>query len=328
MKSKIYSIALIIIAAITIISFVGWFLWKPAPALLQGEVQAASTKISSQMPGRVDSMMIKKGQQVSKGELLFIITSKTVDAKLTQAQALKDAASAQNTKVDNGVREQIIDQAYQMYQNSLVGLSLAKKTQERVENLYKSGVVPAQRYDEVTAQMAAAQNTSKAAFAQWQMAKQGAQWEDKVAARAIVNQAQGGVEEVESYITDGAQYAPFDGEVSSIIAEQGELVSAGYPVATIINLNDAWVSFNVKETMLSKLPIGKKFKGYFPALNKTYELEVTYIAVEAAYATWAATRTTGEFDVKTFQVDARAVGSKAIADIRAGMSVTVNINTL
>ncbi|MEG2864728.1 MAG: biotin/lipoyl-binding protein, partial [Mucinivorans sp.] len=126
MKSKFYSIALIIIAAITIISFVGWFVWKPAPVLLQGEVQASSIKISSQMPGRVDSLQISRGQSVRKGDLLFVITSKTVDAKLTQAQALKNAATAQNTKVDNGARQQIIDQAYQMYQNSLVGLTLAQ----------------------------------------------------------------------------------------------------------------------------------------------------------------------------------------------------------
>lgn len=328
MKSRIYSVALIIIALITIISFVGWFIWKPAPAIMQGEVQASSIKISSQMPGRVDSMQIRRGQKVFKGDLLFVITSKTVDAKLTQAEALKEAASAQNTKVDNGARKQIIDQAYQMYQNSLVGLNLAKKTFERVENLYKNGVLPAQRFDEMSAQLNAAENTSKAAFAQWQMAKEGAQWEDKAAAKAIVQQAQGGVMEVESYLTDGAQYAPFDGEVSSIIAEQGELVGAGYPVATIINTNDFWVTFNVKETMLPKLTIGKKIMGYFPALDKTYELEITYIAVEASYATWAATRTTGEFDVRTFQVEARATQKTPITNIRSGMSVTVDYDQL
>ncbi|MEF9949723.1 MAG: HlyD family efflux transporter periplasmic adaptor subunit [Mucinivorans sp.] len=328
MKSKIYSIALIIIATITIVSFVGWFVWKPAPTLLQGEVQASSIKIASQMPGRVDSLQIRRGENVKRGDLLFVITSKTVDAKLTQAQALENAAAAQNTKIDRGARQQIIEQAYQMYQNSTVGLDLLKKTYERVKNLYNTGVIPAQRFDEVAAQMAAAENTSKAAFAQWQMAKEGAQWEDKVSARAIVNQAQAGVKEVESYLTDGAQYAPFDGTVSSIIAEQGELVGAGYPVATIIDLSNAWVTFNVKETLLPKLTMGKHFKGYFPALDKSYELEVTDIAVEASYATWAATRTTGEFDVRTFQVQARPVSGGVIANLRSGMSVTVDMDTL
>lgn len=323
MKSRIYAIALIIIAVITIVSLVGWFLWKPAPVMLQGEVQASSIKISSQMPGRVDSLQIRRGQSVRKGDLLFVITSKTVDAKLTQAEALKDVATAQNTKVDNGTRQQIIDGAYQMYQNSIVMLNLAKKTHERVKNLYDTGVVPAQRFDEVTAQMTAAENTSKAAFAQWQMARQGAQWEDKVSSKAIVNQAEGGVQEVESYLTDGAQYAPFDGQVASLVAEEGELVSAGYPVATIINLSDAWVNFNIKETMLPQFTMGKRFMGYFPALDKSYELEVTFIAAEASYATWAATRTTGEFDVRTFQVEARPTTKGAIENIRAGMSVTV-----
>lgn len=326
MKSKLFAITLIIIATITLFSFIGWFILKPEPVLMQGEVAAKSIKVSSQMPGRVDSLTVRQGDLVTKGEFLYRITSNTVNAKLTQAQAVEQAASAQSTKVDNGLRKQMIEQAYEMWQKSLIGLELAEKTYNRVKNLNQSGVLPAQKLDEAQAQYKAAKATVTVAQAQYSMAKEGAQWEDKTAAAALVKQAGGAVAEVESYLNDAAQYAPISGEISSIIAQSDELVGAGYPVVTIVDLTDNWVVFNLKETMLPKISKGKRFNGYVPALDKTIELEVSYIAAEASYATWAATRTSGEFDIRTFEVQCRPTTS--VEGLRPGMSITVDYDNI
>lgn len=326
MKSKVYTITLIIIAIITVVSFIGWFMLKPAPYVMQGEVEATSYKVSSKVPGRIDSLTVKRGDAVKKGEFLYCISSPEVYAKLTQAEAAQSAATAMQDKVDNGARKQQIQQAYEMWQKSLAGLDLAQKTYDRVKNLYDQGVVPAQKLDEAHANLKAMKTTSVAAEAGYSMAIEGAQWEDKAAAKALVAQAGGAVSEVESYVTETRQFAPVDGEVSSVISENGELVGTGYPVVSVVDLSDTWVVFNLKETMLPKIKKGTKFNGYFPALDKTYELTVTYIAAEASYATWAATRTSGEFDVRTFAIHARAAAS--IANIRPGMTVTVDYNTI
>lgn len=325
MKSKVYTITLIIIAVITVVAFIGWFVLKPAPYIMQGTVEATSYKVSSKVPGRVDSLTVKRGDAVTKGQFLYGISSPEVYAKLTQAEAAKSAATAMQDKVDAGARKQQIQQAYEMWQQSLAGLDLAQKTYNRVKNLYDQGVVPAQKLDEAHAALKAMKTTSVAAEAAYSMATEGAQWEDKAAARAVVEQAGGAVSEVESYVTETRQYAPVDGEVSSVVSENGELVGTGYPVVTVVDLSDAWVVFNIKETMLPRIKMGTKFNGYFPALDKTYELTVDYIAAEASYATWAATRTSGEFDVKTFEVHARAAGR--IDNIRPGMTVTVDYNS-
>lgn len=327
MKSKIFAITLIVIGVITIVSLVGWFLWKPAPVLLQGEIGATSYKISSQMPGRVDSLLVQRGQLVKRGDLIYIVRSKTIDAKLTQAEAMKTVASAQNTKVDNGVRKQVLNQAYQMWQSALQAQTLAEKTYNRIKNLYESGVVPAQKFDEATAAYNVAKNNANAAESGYSMASEGAQVEDRRSAQALVSQAQGAVEEVESYLEDGYQYAPVDGQIASVIAQQGELIGAGLPVVTLVDLSDAWVSFNVKETLLPKFVMGKKFIANMPALGRDVEFEVTYISPEAAYATWSATRTTGEFDIKTFEVRAKPT-EKNIPNLRTGMSALVNYETL
>lgn len=326
MKSKVYTITLILIAAITAVAFVGWFLLEPAPYLLQGTVEASSYKVSSKVPGRVDSLTVRRGDAVVRGQFLYGISSPEVYAKLTQAEAARSAAEALQEKVDAGARTQQKQQAYEMWQQSLAGLDLARKTYDRVKNLYEQGVVPAQKLDEAEAAWKAMLTTSTAAKAAYELALEGAQQEDKVAARAVVEQAGGAVSEVESFVTETRQFAPVDGEVSSVISENGELVGAGFPVVTIVDRSDAWVVFDVKETMLPKIKMGTRFRGYFPALDSTIELTVDYIAAEASYATWTATRTSGEFDVKTFEVHARP--TQRIDLLRPGMTVTVDYDAL
>lgn len=326
MKSKVYTVTLVLIALITAVAFIGWFMLRPAPYVMQGTVEATSYKVSSKVPGRVDSLTVRRGDVVRKGQFLYGISSPEVLAKLTQAEAARSAAAAMQDKVDAGARKQQKQQAYEMWQKAQAGLELARKTYDRVKNLYDQGVVPAQKLDEAQASLKAMQTTETAARAAYTMAVEGAQREDKAAAAALVEQAGGAVSEVESFVLETRQYAPVDGEVSSVISENGELVGTGFPVITIVDLSDAWAVFNVKETMLPKIKIGTRFQGYFPALDTTLELAVTYIAVEASYATWAATRTSGEFDVKTFEIHAKP--TEPVDNLRPGMTVIVDYNSL
>ena len=142
------------------------------------------------------------------------------------------------------------------------------------------------------------------------------------AAAARVRQAEGAVSEVESYISDAMVYSPVTGEISTIIAEEGELVGSGYPVVAILDMSDLWVTFNVKETLLPGLRIGTRMNGYVPALDSDVEFEVTYISPQADFATWSATRTQGGFDIRTFAIKAKAVTEAA--NMRPGMSVLVD----
>lgn len=326
MKSKIFITTIIVILSISVISLIGWMYSEPAPVLMQGELNAKSYKISSQMPGRVDSLPVRRGQIVQKGEFIYRVTSQTINAKLSQAVAVREVATAQKIKADKGVRKQIINSAYQMLKSAEEGRVLAEKTFKRVKNLYEEGVVSEQRFDEVSAQYNVAINNKKVASQQYQLAKAGAQYEDKVSAAALVSQADGAVAEVESYLNDSYQYSPVKGEVSSIIAEQGELVGAGIPVVTVVDMNDTWAVFNIKETLLKKFTKGRRFTANIPAVDKDVEFEVTFISPEASYATWAATRTTGEFDIKTFEVHARP--TTHVDNLYVGMSVIVNYDTL
>ena len=242
---------------------------------------------------------------------------------MEQARAAEAAAQAQNEKAIKGAREEQIQAAYEMWQKAQAGVTIAEKSYQRIKNLYEQGVMPAQKLDEVTAQRDASIATEKAAKAQYTMAKNGAEREDKMAAEALVNRAKGAVAEVESYIKETYLIAPAAGEVSEIFPKVGELVGTGAPIMNIAELNEMWVTFNVREDLLKNLTMGSEFEAIIPALdNKKIQLKVYYLKDLGTYAAWKATKTTGQFDLKTFEVKASPV--EKVENLRPGMSVIID----
>ena len=196
-KSNVIGLTIGIVVVIVTVSLICWFAIKPVPTLIQGEVEVKSIKISSKLAGRIEQMDVKEGQQVKKGELLFVLSTPEVEAKLRQAEAARNAAGAQSAKASRGARIQEIEGALNMWKKAQAGVELAQKSFDRVKNLYESGVVPAQKYDEALANLKAMQTTESAAKAQYDMAVEGARREDREAAAALVDQASGAVSEVE-----------------------------------------------------------------------------------------------------------------------------------
>ena len=299
---------------------IGLFLLKPEPQIIQGQAEATQVRVSGKLPGRVVEFMVEEGQHVLAGDTLVHIHSSLVEAKLSQAEAMETVAKAQNKKVDSGTRVELLNSAYDMWQQAQAGLTIAKKTYERMQSLYKKGVVSEQKRDEAEAAYKAMVATESAAKSQYEMAKAGAQAEDKAAAAAMVAAAQGSVAEVESILSDSYLTAPTDGEISDIFPNVGELVSLGAPIMNVLKLDDMWVSFNVREDLLENLTMGAEVQAIIPALeNKEVTLKVFYIRDMGSYAVWRATKVTGQYDAKTFQVKARPV--EPVDNLRPGMSV-------
>ena len=308
-------IALIVI--IVVLALIGLFLLKPEPQIIQVQKHV---RVSGKLRCRVVEFMVEEGQHVLAGDTLVHIHSSLVEAKLSQAEAMETVAKAQNKKVDSGTRVELLNSAYDMWQQAQAGLTIAKKTYERMQSLYKKGVVSEQKRDEAEAAYKAMVATESAAKSQYEMAKAGAQAEDKAAAAAMVAAAQGSVAEVESILSDSYLTAPTDGEISDIFPNVGELVSLGAPIMNVLKLDDMWVSFNVREDLLENLTMGAEVQAIIPALeNKEVTLKVFYIRDMGSYAVWRATKVTGQYDAKTFQVKARPV--EPVDNLRPGMSV-------
>lgn len=193
-----------------------------------------------------------------------------------------------------------------------------------MSNLYKEGVVSEQKYDETKAQYDAAMATERAAKSQYDMAVNGAQKEDKEMAAAKYEQAKGVVEEVNSYINETYLLAYADGEVTEIFPHIGELVGTGAPVMNIAMMDKMWATFNVREDYLAKMPVGQLFTAEIPALGETATMRVSYMKDRGDYAAWKATKQTGQYDLKTFEVRAEPV--ERVDGLRPGMTVLYRIN--
>lgn len=309
-----------VLVAVGLVALAGFFLLTPPDEVIMGQAEATTIRISGKVPGRIASYRFNEGDQVKAGDTLVFLSTPEVQAKLMQVEAVKAAAEAQHAKAMKGARDQEVTAAYEMWQKAQAGLTIAKKSYDRVRNLYEKGVMSAQKKDEAEANYNAMVATEKAARSQYEMAKEGARKEDKAAAAALVNQASGALAEVESYVVESALVAPIDGEISERFPEVGELVGTGAPIMNIADLTDIWVSFSIREDLLSQVKVGNEVKAFVPALdNQEITLKVYYMKDMGTYAAWKATKTTGQYDAKTFEVRARPV--QPVEGLRPGMSV-------
>lgn len=309
-----------VLVAVGLVALAGFFLLTPPDEVIMGQAEATTIRISGKVPGRIASYRFNEGDQVKAGDTLVFLSTPEVQAKLMQVEAVKAAAEAQHAKALKGARDQEVTAAYEMWQKAQAGLTIAKKSYDRVRNLYEKGVMSAQKKDEAEANYNAMVATEKAARSQYEMAKEGARKEDKAAAAALVNQASGALAEVKSYVEESALVAPIDGEISERFPEVGELVGTGAPIMNIADLTDMWVSFSIREDLLSQVKVGNEVKAFVPALdNQEITLKVYYMKDMGTYAAWKATKTTGQYDAKTFEVRARPV--QPVEGLRPGMSV-------
>ena len=307
----------LVMLLLTGVAVAGFLFIKPKDGTVQGQCDATEVRISGKLPGRVMTLYVQEGQRVHAGDTLVRIHSSLADAKMEQALAAESAAGATQSRVDGGTRKEIIDAAYDVYQQAVAASGIALKTYERMENLAKEGVVSQQKRDEAKAAYEAAKAGESAAKSQWELAVAGAQKADKDAAAAMVRVARGGVREVGALLEDQFLIAPCDGEVSVIYPQESELVALGAPIMTI-QKDDNWVVFNVRETELKNISKGKKVKVYIPALDRTEDMEVYYIRDMGSYADWQATKAGGDYDVRTFTVKARP--KRPVQGMLPGMS--------
>ncbi len=307
-----------VVAALAIIGFL--FINKP-DEILQGQAEATSVRVSGKLPGRVVEFYVHEGDMVNKGDTLVHIHSSLAEAKLQQARAMETAAQAVDKKVDAGTRSQIVQSAYQVWQQAQAAVGISKKTYDRMQHLFSEGVVSEQKRDEAKAAYDAAVAGAAAAKSQYELAKQGPQSEDKTQAAAMVTVAKGGVAEVESVLEDQYLTAPCDGQVDVIFPNVGELVALGAPIMNVLRIDDKWVTFNVREDKLKDFTMGKELTVDIPALDKEAKVKIYYVRDLGSYATWHATKTTGDWDSKTFEIKARPL--EDLPDLRPGMTVLI-----
>jgi len=320
MSSNVQRVLLALLGGL-VVAFLAWGLWKaftPQPLPLQGQIEAQEINVSSKVPGRVGTVHVHLGQTVKAGDLLFELDSPEVAAKIAQARAAEAAASAVAAKANAGARPEEVEAARLNWERAKTGAQLAKTTYDRVQTMFAEGILAGQKRDEALAQWRAAQQQADAARAQYEMARKGARPEDKAAAQYQAQQVGGVLSEVEVALAETRITAPAAGDVSKIQIQPGEIAPQGFPVITLVNLQDVWAVLQVREDAMADYAVGSRHTAEVPALRRSIELVVSSVGVLPDFATWRAARPGGT-DLRTFEIRLRPVAP--VAQLRPGMSV-------
>lgn len=309
------------VAVVVIVAVIGYFTIDRTPEIIQGQVEVSEYRVACKLPGRVTELLVKEGDHVHKGDILAKLTIPEANAQEKVAEATAGATEAISALTEAPTRREAVESAYQVYQQAIAANGIAEKTYGRMQRLFDEGVMSAQKRDEAKAAFEATQAGVQVAKSQWELAKSGARKEAKEAARKQAQAATSAIDVVRSVLKETVQRATADGEVETIYPKVGELVGFGSPIMSISMVDDIWGTFNVREDQLKDMKIGAKLKVYVPALDKQIEMRVTSLKDQGSYAVWKATKSNGQYDLKTFQVKARPV--QKVDGLKPGMSLII-----
>jgi HlyD family secretion protein len=319
--SIIVAVVALVVAGLSI-----FYLLRPAPLLVQGEADATRLDIAARVDGRVQSIPVERGQNVDKGAVLVRIDNPETIAKHAQMVAAKAVADAQLANVLVGTRVEVIAAKKAALERAQAAQVLAQKTFDRTQILTGQGNAPQARLDQATDNLHEAERGVDEAKSGYDQAVNGYTKEERQIAKTNVEKANADIEAVQSIVDQMTIYAPVASQVYQRNVEPGEYVSPGVPLVTLIDLSDVWIHFDLREDLVKTLKVGDRFDVRIPALDdRRITVEVKLIATKGEYASWRATRATGDFDLRTFSI--RAYPVAPVPELRPGMSAYLDWRT-
>jgi len=307
----------VIVAAVAGLSI--WYLFQAQPLVVQGEADATRIDIAARVDGRVRERPASRGDNVAAGQMLLAIDNPELLAKLEEARTAKASAEANLVNVLAGVRAEEIAQREATVDAAQANLLLAQQEYDRTKQLQSHDFASQQKLQQDTAALDVAASSLAQAKSAVSEARAGATREQREVARASVVTAEAGVKTLEAEVDELAVKAPIAAQVYQIGAEPGEYVSPGVPLLSLVDLGDVWFRFDLREDLAHSLKVGDVFPVRVPALaDQAVMVRVKTIAPRGEYAGWRATRATGDFDLRTFEV--RAYPTEPIPRLRPGMS--------
>lgn len=297
-----------------------WYLSRTEPLVIQGEVQSRTFDMAARVDGRVADIAVVRSQNVKQGAPLIRIDNPELLAKERESEAALRVAEAELARVRAGFRAETIAVRKAEVDRANADLVLAQKTFDRTRQLVASHDLPQSQYDKDAAALTLAERTLDQAHFSYNEAVSGFTREDLGIALAKIETATADVQTLKSLVDQMVVIAPADSQVFRIPIEDGEVVLPGVPLITLVDLNDMWVQFDLREDLLRDLKVGSTIDVRVPALgDRVMPLVVRVIGAKGEYTGWRATRSSGDFDLRTFQV--RAYPAQPVEGLRPGMSV-------
>jgi HlyD family secretion protein len=298
-----------------------WLATRPPPLTVQGEVSSDRVDISPRVAGRIAKLQVDVGDSVERGAVIAQLESPQLVATLIAARAALSVAKADLVRI-NSTRPETIAARKAELEAAEADVTLSQETYDRKAQLSRTGNAPQAMVDDATHNLESAIRKRESAQDALQLATIGASPEEKALAAAQVKQAEAALNQRDVDVAELTIRTPIAAQVTTRVASLGENFSAGSPLFSLIDTHNIWFTFNLREDLLGGLKIGDTFDVTVPAFkSQVMPVRVTMINVQGQYATWRATRATGDFDLRTFEV--RAVPTQPVEGLRPGMSAIV-----
>ncbi len=312
---------------LTLVFFIIQKASEKKPVIRTGQVEMRQYDIASKLPGRIEWIGVDEGDRISEGQIVFKLTDSEIRAKEGQAKGGVESALALMNKANKGARPEEIEMAHRNYKAAESKFRLAEKTWERMRKMYNDSLISAQEMDIHEQNYNGAMALRDAAMAQYTMAQNGSRIEDKMIAAGQYSRAVYSLDEVRVYLDESEIKSFIGGIVAKRYADEGELVSTGYPVISVIDTTDNWVELNLPETELSILRIGMILEGSINGLGINEKFRITSFSALSDYANWRTTADKATFDVRTFTVRLKPVRG-IISSLRPGMTVNFDFSNI
>jgi HlyD family secretion protein len=306
--------------SLAIIGLAIWYLARPEPLLVQGEVESTRIDMAARVAGRLAKITVVRGQDVAAGATLLVIDNPELVARLHEAEAEKLVADAELARINVGTRSEVVAQRKAEIDRATADVTLAQQTYNRTRQLAAAKFAPQSKLDQDMDSLTSAQKKLDQAKLAYQEAVKGFTAEEHQIAEANVGKAAAKIETIRALVNQMTVTAPVASQVYQIPVEEGEVVTPGVPLLSLVDLSDTWLGFSLREDLTVGLKAGDRFRVRIPALgDREITAEVRVIAAKGEYAGWRATRATGDFDLRTFAI--RAYPVEKIEGLRPGMSV-------
>ena len=257
---------------------------------LTGIVTGNDVIVSPLIQGRLQKLLVDEGSEVKAGQLIAEIDPtelrafrnaaadniRTLQARLLQSDTTRAMNDQQTSAAEQAAQATLTATRAQLEQAQAT-LSLNEITYKRDEGLFEKGVLSEQDRDTAKdnwlasqANVKALEDQIKAAQAQLEVAQANRQQvavasADIAATRAQIAQALAQTSQATTQLGYTEIYAPINGIVSVRVARQGEVVQAGGPIVTIIDIDHLWVQADVEETFIDQIQFGQKLKVRLPS---------------------------------------------------------------
>ncbi|MCL6611274.1 MAG: efflux RND transporter periplasmic adaptor subunit [Peptococcaceae bacterium] len=325
MKKKIVFLVLLILAgAGSYWAYLGYFHRQPQGLEVSGTIEATEVNLGARLPGALESVSVKAGDQVKKGQVVAVISRTDLEAQRERDALGVSKAEAQLADLVSGAREQEINDARATVNTAQANFDKANADFDRIRELHKAGAVPYTDLEKAETSLKVSKNQLESAKARLNLLESGSRPDQISAAKIEVERARAVLKATENLLEDAKIVSPIDGTVVTRNFDPGEYIPAGAPVVTVADLNDLWIKVFVSTDDLPRIRIGQQVSFTVSGVADRFPGTIVEIASK------------GEFTPKTIQTKQERTNIVYAVKVRIdnkngifkpGMPADVNINS-